>query len=106
MQVCLQRGHPGAGEHVPGMNYPPGNLSGEADTYRSRFPGDGSSLPPIFLIKPSGVGSSKSLCSLGMSGNISSWGFGGGKSAGISHFVQAPATSTVLMQLAGLQGWL
>lgn len=93
------------GTCAPGMNCPPGNLSGEADTYRSRFPSDSSSLLLIFLTKHSaaGLGSSKKP---GSAGTTSSQGFGGGKSAGISHFAQAPAESMILMQLAGLQGWL
>lgn len=56
------KGTPGCrGTSAPGMNCPPGNLSREADAYRSRFPGDGSSLPLIFLTEHSGAGSSKNL---------------------------------------------
>lgn len=52
------------GTCAPGMNCPTGNFSGEANTYGSHFPGDGSRLPLIFLTKRSGAGYSKSLCSL------------------------------------------
>lgn len=72
----------------------------------SHFPGGTSSLPLIFLTKHSPAGSSTHPCSREKPGTSRSWDLGGCKSTGISRFAHAPAGIALLMQPAGLQGWL